>query len=61
MMFNYQQNTTSSNLTEADLDIIGEKTVGAIGAYTLYTPRYKGNHLKVYNKEVCGGDCFTFA
>jgi hypothetical protein len=40
--------------------MIGEKTLKETGAFTLYTPHYKGNSLKEYDKEVCGGDCFTF-
>ena len=60
MMFYYQMNSTSSDMTLAKLDDLGEMTVDEMGAKTLYTPRYKGNTLGVYNEKVCGGDCFEF-
>ena len=53
----------SSSTTRADLQGIGMKTLDEIQAITLYTPRYKGNHLRKHDNEVCkdtGGDCFKF-
>ena len=47
-------------MTLAKLDDLGERTVDEMEAKTIYTPRYKGNTLGVYNEKVCGGDCFEF-
>jgi hypothetical protein len=63
-MFNYLNNSISSNSTEADLVKLGSVTLEDIDSIPMYNLRYKGKNLRRESKEVCGefgGDCFKFA